>query len=87
MASDSDDAPPASKNAVWIDAEIKALFTGLDDAKSQKLMSGNGFRTQGWTVAVKAVAAANPTANPKKDEKKCKTRPPHAMTYEGSGEG
>ncbi|KAK7037088.1 Myb-DNA-bind-3 domain-containing protein, partial [Favolaschia claudopus] len=35
-------------------------------------MSGNGFRNQGWTLAVNAVAAANPEANPKKDLQKCK---------------
>ncbi|KAK7021628.1 hypothetical protein R3P38DRAFT_3196412 [Favolaschia claudopus] len=70
MSSDTDTGPPAApaaKNAVWNANEVKALFSGLGEAKVQQFMSGNGFRNQGWTLAVNAVAAANSEANPKKD--------------------
>ncbi|KAK6971275.1 hypothetical protein R3P38DRAFT_2448596, partial [Favolaschia claudopus] len=37
-------------------------------------MSGNGFRPPGWTLAVNAVATANPSADPKKDAGKCQNK-------------
>ncbi|KAJ7340554.1 hypothetical protein DFH08DRAFT_938508 [Mycena albidolilacea] len=62
---DSDDG-----KAVWIDPEVIALLNGLISKKSTH-QSGNGWKPTVWPEIVVLVQAANPAADPKKDQVKC----------------
>ncbi|KAJ7846852.1 hypothetical protein B0H14DRAFT_2583895 [Mycena olivaceomarginata] len=62
---DSDDG-----KAVWIDPEVIALLNGLISKKSTH-QSGNGWKPTVWPEIVALVQAANPAADPKKDQVKC----------------
>ncbi|KAJ7724974.1 hypothetical protein B0H14DRAFT_3620912 [Mycena olivaceomarginata] len=56
--------------AIWLDPEVIALLDGLIDKKSTH-QSGNGWKLTVWPGIVALVQAANPAADPKKDQVKC----------------
>ncbi|KAJ7805671.1 hypothetical protein B0H14DRAFT_3153309 [Mycena olivaceomarginata] len=56
--------------AIWLDPEVIALLDGLIDKKSRH-QSGNGWKSTVWPGIVALVQAANPAADPKKDQVKC----------------
>jgi hypothetical protein len=56
--------------AIWIDPEVVALLDGLIDKKTTH-QSGNGWKPTIWPEIVALVQAANPAADPKKDQVKC----------------
>ncbi|KAJ7826171.1 hypothetical protein B0H14DRAFT_1248191 [Mycena olivaceomarginata] len=62
-----------NSKAVWIDPEVLAMLNKLIELKLTE-MSGNGWKPTVWTPVVAAVDAANPTANPKKDKTKVKSK-------------
>ncbi|KAJ7477713.1 hypothetical protein FB451DRAFT_1243045 [Mycena latifolia] len=59
--------------AVWIDSEVLAMLNKLIELKESH-QSGNGWKPSVWTPVIDAIQAANPTAEPKKDQKKVKSK-------------
>ncbi|KAJ7288900.1 hypothetical protein C8J57DRAFT_1495160 [Mycena rebaudengoi] len=63
-----------SGKAKWTTTEVDALFAELEEKKLTGHQSGNGWKPATWADVVKAVAAANPEANPTKDQVKIITK-------------
>ncbi|KAF7348749.1 Myb-DNA-bind-3 domain-containing protein [Mycena venus] len=63
----------SNSKAVWIDSEVLAMLNKLNELKLTE-MSGNGWKPSVWTPVIAAVEAANPTAKPKKDKTKVKSK-------------
>ncbi|KAJ7743673.1 hypothetical protein B0H14DRAFT_3514846 [Mycena olivaceomarginata] len=60
--------------SIWIDPEVVAFLDGLIDKKTTH-QSGNGWKPTVWPEIVSLVQAANPTADPKKDQVKSSEKP------------
>ncbi|KAJ7789117.1 hypothetical protein B0H14DRAFT_3503405 [Mycena olivaceomarginata] len=60
--------------SIWIDPEVVAFLDGLIDKKTTH-QSGNGWKPTVWPEIVALVQAANPTADPKKDQVKSSEKP------------
>ncbi|KAJ7745176.1 hypothetical protein B0H14DRAFT_3167463 [Mycena olivaceomarginata] len=61
--------PTEPHNAKWTIPEVTAALSKLVERKSTH-QSGNGWKSTVWPDVVKAVHAANPDANPPKDQTK-----------------
>ncbi|KAJ7747168.1 hypothetical protein DFH07DRAFT_961136 [Mycena maculata] len=59
--------------AVWIDCEVVAMLNTLAEHKNSH-QSGNGWKSSVWTPVIHAIHKANPAADPRKDQKKAKSK-------------